>query len=80
MAEFYGLNIFLAETSATSGGLDSLLEPVGPNLTRATYSIYTDSGGTIPAFIKNTGSQIGIRKIFAAIRKQARNPKYKAEG
>jgi arginine/lysine/ornithine decarboxylase len=30
MAEFYGLNIFLAETSATSGGLDSLLEPVGP--------------------------------------------------
>ncbi|MEZ5463122.1 aminotransferase class I/II-fold pyridoxal phosphate-dependent enzyme [Dokdonella sp.] len=30
MAEFYGMNIFLAETSATSGGLDSLLEPVGP--------------------------------------------------
>jgi arginine decarboxylase len=30
MVEFYGLNIFLAETSATSGGLDSLLEPVGP--------------------------------------------------
>ncbi len=30
MAEFYGLNIFLAETSATSGGLDSLLEPAGP--------------------------------------------------
>ena len=30
MVQFYGLNIFLAETSATSGGLDSLLEPVGP--------------------------------------------------
>jgi len=30
MADFYGLNIFLAETSATSGGLDSLLEPIGP--------------------------------------------------
>jgi arginine decarboxylase len=30
MAEFYGLNILLAETSATSGGLDSLLEPIGP--------------------------------------------------
>ena len=30
MAEFYGLNIFMAETSATSGGLDSLLDPVGP--------------------------------------------------
>ncbi len=30
MAEFYGANIFMAETSATSGGLDSLLEPSGP--------------------------------------------------
>ncbi len=29
MGAFYGPNIFLAETSATSGGLDSLLEPVG---------------------------------------------------
>ncbi len=29
MGEFYGPNIFLAETSTTSGGLDSLLEPVG---------------------------------------------------
>jgi hypothetical protein len=53
-----------------------LLEPTGPNTTRATYMIYTDSGGAIPAFIKNTGSQIGIRKLFAAIRKQARDPKY----
>jgi ribosome-associated toxin RatA of RatAB toxin-antitoxin module len=53
-----------------------LLEPLGPNVTRATYTIYTDSGGAIPAFIKNTGSQIGIRKMFAAIRKQVRDPKY----
>ncbi len=30
MGDFYGMNIFLAETSATSGGLDSLLEPIGP--------------------------------------------------
>ena len=30
MLEFYGLNIFMAETSATSGGLDSLLQPSGP--------------------------------------------------
>lgn len=30
MGEFYGMNIFLAETSATSGGLDSLLDPTGP--------------------------------------------------
>ena len=30
MLDFYGLNIFLAETSTTSGGLDSLLDPHGP--------------------------------------------------
>jgi arginine decarboxylase len=29
MLDFYGDNIFLAETSATQGGLDSLLEPTG---------------------------------------------------
>ena len=28
--DFYGRNLFLAETSSTSGGLDSLLQPVGP--------------------------------------------------
>ncbi len=29
MGTFYGVNLFLAESSATSGGLDSLLEPTG---------------------------------------------------
>jgi arginine decarboxylase len=29
LSDFYGLNMFLAETSATSGGLDSLLDPTG---------------------------------------------------
>ncbi len=29
MGKFYGLNLFLAESSATTGGLDSLLEPTG---------------------------------------------------
>src|SRR5215470_37564 len=29
MGQFYGLNLFLAESSATTGGLDSLLEPTG---------------------------------------------------
>ncbi|WP_427134792.1 aminotransferase class I/II-fold pyridoxal phosphate-dependent enzyme [Pseudarthrobacter sp. S9] len=29
MGDFYGLNLLLAETSATSGGLDSLLDPHG---------------------------------------------------
>lgn len=30
MGKFYGENVFLAETSATGGGLDSLLQPLGP--------------------------------------------------
>ncbi|MCB0769997.1 MAG: aminotransferase class I/II-fold pyridoxal phosphate-dependent enzyme [Flavobacteriales bacterium] len=45
--EFYGRNLFLAETSATTGGLDSLLQPTGPlkkaqaNASRAFGSQYT---------------------------------------
>src|SRR6266403_479500 len=34
MGEFYGPNLFLTESSATTGGLDSLLEPTG-NIKRA---------------------------------------------
>ena len=30
MGDFYGPNIFMAETSSTTGGLDSLLQPTGP--------------------------------------------------
>jgi hypothetical protein len=53
-----------------------LLEPIGPDKTRATYMVYTDSGGLIPSFIKNAGSQVGIRKVFTAIRKRVNDPKY----
>lgn len=55
-----------------------LLEPQGANKTRATYSIYTDSGGALPAFIANTASEIAIRKVFAAVRKQVKQSKYHA--
>src|SRR5436190_22223214 len=56
-----------------------LIEPSGPNQTRATYSICTDSGGALPAFIANAASEIGIRKIFTAVRKQVKLAKYSAE-
>jgi hypothetical protein len=56
-----------------------LLEPETADKTRATYSIYTDTGGSLPAFIANAASGIGIRKIFAAIRRQVREPKYHAD-
>jgi arginine decarboxylase len=38
LAQFYGMNLFMAETSATSGGLDSLLDPVGPLKTAQEYA------------------------------------------
>lgn len=53
-----------------------IIEPDGAGGTRATYLIYTDSGGAIPAVIANTGSRMAIRKIFAAIRKEVHAPKY----
>jgi len=53
-----------------------LLEPDGANKTRATYFIYTDTGGFIPSFIANHVSLTGITKLFAAVRKQVKDPKY----
>jgi hypothetical protein len=57
-----------------------LLEPQTPNKTRATYSVYTDTGGLIPSFIANRASQIGITRLFESVRKQAKDPKYTAAG
>jgi hypothetical protein len=56
-----------------------LLEPAGPNKTRGTYHVFTDSGINVPPFLANTISGTGIVKLFAAVRKQARNPKYQAK-
>ena len=53
-----------------------LLEPAGPDKTRATYCVYTDNGGSLPAFIANTAGKIGIRRIFAAVRNQVKDAKY----
>jgi hypothetical protein len=53
-----------------------LLEPDGATKTRATYFIYTDTGGFIPSFIANHVSLTGITKLFAAVRKQVKDPKY----
>jgi hypothetical protein len=66
----------VVRVTACEGGW--LLEPNGANKTRATYSIYTDTRGAIPAFIVNRASQIGIGKLFAAVRKQVTDPKYAA--
>jgi len=56
-----------------------LLEPLGTNKTRATYSVFTDSGISVPPFLANTISETGIAKLFAAVRKQTKNPKYQTK-
>ena len=56
-----------------------LLEPAGEGKTRATYSLFTDSGIVGPAFLANTISETGISKLFAAVRKQVKNPKYQSK-
>ena len=53
-----------------------LLEPEDTIRTRATYIVYTDNGGAIPAFIANSASKIGIGRLFVALRKQVKDPKY----
>ena len=55
-----------------------LLEPDGALKTRATYAVYTDTGGAIPPFLANYASQTGISRLFEAVRKQVKNPKYAA--
>lgn len=56
-----------------------LLEPASEGKTRATYSVFTDSGIVGPAFLANTISQTGISKLFAAVRKQVKDPKYQSK-
>jgi len=53
-----------------------LLEPEDAGKTRSTYTVYTDSGGAIPAFIANSANKIAIGRLFVALRKQVKDPKY----
>lgn len=56
-----------------------LLEPETAESTRATYSVYTDTGGSLPAFLANIASELAIRKVFAAVRRQVKDPKYRSD-
>jgi len=57
-----------------------LLEPSSGGKTRATYTIYSDSGGGVPNFLLNSANKTAIPKLFDAIRKQATLPKYQDKG
>jgi hypothetical protein len=57
-----------------------LLEPCAGGKTRATYTIYSDSGGGIPTFLLNSANKTALPKLFDAVRKQATLPKYQSKG
>lgn len=65
MGHFYGRNLFLAESSATTGGLDSLLEPTG-NIKRAQEKAARAFGADHCYFITN-GTSTSNKIVLMAI-------------
>ncbi|MDQ4504620.1 ornithine decarboxylase [Sinomonas sp. ASV322] len=64
MVDFYGLDIFLAETSATGGGLDSLLEPTGP--LREAQRLASEAFGSGKTFFVTNGTSTANKIIAQA--------------
>lgn len=55
-----------------------LLEPEdGGKATRATYTLFTDGGGSVPTFVVNQANKRSLNELFTAVRKTAADPKYK---
>ena len=54
-----------------------LLEPAPGGKTKATYTIYSDSGGGIPTMLLNSANKTAIPKLFEAVRKQSQLEKYR---
>jgi arginine/lysine/ornithine decarboxylase len=65
MGEFYGANLFLAESSATTGGLDSLLEPTG-NIKVAQDKAARALGGDRSFFVTN-GTSTANKIVHQAV-------------
>jgi arginine decarboxylase len=65
MGEFYGANLFLAESSATTGGLDSLLEPTG-NIKKAQEKAARAFGAEHVFFVTNgtsTSNKMAVQAL-----------------
>jgi arginine decarboxylase len=65
MGEFYGTNIFLAESSATTGGLDSLLEPTG-NI-KATQELAARAFGADRVYLSTNGTSTSNKIVVQAL-------------
>ena len=65
MVGFYGLEIFLAETSATTGGLDSLLEPTGP--LREAQQLAAETFGSRQTYFVTNGTSTANKIVVQAL-------------
>ncbi len=65
MVDFYGLEIFLAETSATCGGLDSLLEPTGP--LREAQQLAAQAFGSRQTYFVTNGTSTANKIVVQAL-------------
>jgi arginine decarboxylase len=65
MLQFYGLDVFLAETSSTCGGLDSLLEPTGP--LRESQKLAAETFGARQTFFVTNGTSTANKIVVQAL-------------
>jgi arginine decarboxylase len=65
MGEFYGQNLFLAETSATTGGLDSMLEPTG-NI-KVAQEKFARAVGADHVFFVTNGTSTSNKMVYQAV-------------
>lgn len=65
MLQFYGPNVFMAETSATSGGLDSLLDPTGP--IKKAQELAARAFGARQTFFVTNGTSTGNKIVVQAL-------------
>jgi len=63
--DFYGRNMFLAETSATTGGLDSLLQPTGP--LKKAQEMARDAYGSLNTFFVTNGTSTANKIVMQAL-------------
>ncbi len=63
--EFYGRNLFLAETSATTGGLDSLLQPTGP--LKKAQELASHAFGSQHTFFATNGTSSSNKIVVQAL-------------
>ena len=65
MGEFYGRNIFMAETSSTSGGLDSLLSPKGA--IKDSMEAASRTWGSMKTFVATNGTSTSNKIVVQAL-------------